>query len=117
MGPDNNTNNINAYDGQAIDPASIEKAHQVLKEEQVQREPAYVFKEKRAPKWHPLPARGDYIGFCEKHPQPSTVGLPCVLVCLSCLLWTVAMIGEGSKRVNLRWDKMNQSSWYCELGE
>jgi hypothetical protein len=57
MEPDNNTNNINAYDGQAIDPANIEKPHQVLEEEKVKREPAYVLKEKRAPNCHPLPAR------------------------------------------------------------
>jgi hypothetical protein len=33
MEPADNTNNMDAYHGQAIDPASIEKAHQVLEEE------------------------------------------------------------------------------------
>jgi hypothetical protein len=82
MEPDNNTYNIDAYDGQALDSTSIDKAHQVLDKEQVGREPAYELKEKWAPKWHPLPARGDYIGFCGKHSQPCPLGQPCVLMCI-----------------------------------
>jgi hypothetical protein len=66
---DDDTNNIDVYDSQAIDPASIEEAHQLLREEQVQSiQPVYVLIEKRAPKWHPLPTRGYFMGFCGKHP-------------------------------------------------
>jgi hypothetical protein len=64
MEPDDYTINIDGYDGQEIDPASIEEAHQLLREEQVQSiQPVYMLKEKRAPKWHPLPTRGDFMCF------------------------------------------------------
>jgi hypothetical protein len=103
MEPDDYTNNIDGYDGQAIDPASFEEANKLLREEQVQSiQPVNMLKEKRAPKWHPLPTRGYFIGFSCKHPQPSPGGVPCVSMCLSCLLWTTAMIGEGLKRLYLR---------------
>jgi hypothetical protein len=75
MEPDDYTNNIDGYDGQAIDPASFEEANKLLREEQVQSiQPVNMLKEKRAPKWHPLPTRGYFIGFSCKHPQPSPGG-------------------------------------------
>jgi hypothetical protein len=64
MEPNDDTNNIDVYDGQVINPASIEEAHKLLGEQQVQSiQPVYVLKEKRASKWHPLPTRGSFMGF------------------------------------------------------
>jgi hypothetical protein len=114
--PDDDMGNIDAYDGQATEITSIEKAHDLLGYELVNM-PVYMWKEQMAPKWHQLPARGNYIGFCGKDPQPSRVGIPFVLMRLPCLLWNMAMIEEGLKRLNLRWKKLGQTSWYCQSGE
>jgi hypothetical protein len=46
MEPDDYTNIIDVYDGQVIDPATIEEAHQLLMEEQVQSiKPVYMYVE------------------------------------------------------------------------
>jgi hypothetical protein len=79
MEPDDYTINIDGYDGQESDPASIEEAHQLLREEQVQSiQPVYMWKEKMAPKWHPHPTRGDFMWFSGKHHKPNPGGALCL---------------------------------------
>jgi hypothetical protein len=36
----------------------------------------YMLKEKRAPKWHPLPTRGDFMWLSGKHHKPNPGGCP-----------------------------------------